>query len=101
MNQVFEQSTSCETWSARYEQLRAGWIEQEIGWGQALFIRQGMAAWMKAWAAAAPAAPEARAVCAAGESAASQPVAMSGELRRQLTRELANLILHRQQEVLA
>ena len=45
---------SREVWSARYEQLRAGWFVHELTWGQGLFVRQGMAAWMKAWPAAEP-----------------------------------------------
>jgi hypothetical protein len=97
--QVFDQGTSSEAWSARYEQLRTNWFHQEIGWGQSLFIRQGMAAWMKAWHAEASSATRAESV--ACESVSSPAVGMSGGLQRQLTRELANLILHRRQEVVA
>jgi hypothetical protein len=100
--QVHGQDTSAEAWSARYEQLRANWLNQEIGWGQSLFIRQGMAAWMKAWPARISSATRAEDVASESVAAPAAPAAvMSGGLRRQLARELANLILHRQQEVLA
>lgn len=96
---MHDQDTSAEAWSARYEKLRTNWLNQEIGWGQSLFIRQGMAAWMKAWPARISSATRAEDV--ASESVAAPAAVMSGGLRRQLARELANLILHRQQEVLA
>lgn len=100
MKQVLDSMASREAWSARYEHLRAGWLVQELAWGQALFIRQGMAAWMEAWSAAEPAewAPWCGSVV---PELAPQPVALGGGLQRQLTRELANLILHCQQEVSA
>jgi hypothetical protein len=91
--------THPEAWRARYEQLRIDWLNQEIGWGQSLFIRQGMAAWMKAWPAEASSAT--RVESPACESVTSPTVVISGGLQRQLTRELATLILRRQQEVVA
>lgn len=101
MKQVLDSNTLRETWPARYEQLRAGWFVHELTWGQALFIRQGMAAWMIAWSAAEPSEPATRPESIVPDSDSSQPIAMGGELQRQLARELANLILHHQQEVLA
>jgi hypothetical protein len=98
---MLDSGTSREAWSARYEQLRAGWFVHELTWGQALFVRQGMAAWMRAWSAAEPSESATRPGSIVPESASSQAVAMGGELQLQLARELANLILHRQQEVLA
>jgi hypothetical protein len=91
---------SREGWSARYEQLRAGWLAHELTWGQALFIRQGMAAWMRAWPVEEPSkAPVPLASTrAAGDCLPS--VAMGGELQRHLARELAALILHRPQEII-
>jgi hypothetical protein len=97
---MVDPGTSCEAWSARYEQLRANWFDQQTGWGQTLFIRQGMAAWIRAWSAATPPGSMVSGECVASQST-SQSAAIHGELQHQLTRELANLILHRQQEVLA
>lgn len=95
-----EQSTSREAWSARYEQLRTGWFAQEIGWGQALFMHQGMTAWMKAWSTATGSESKTRADGLASERT-SQAVVIHGEQQHQLTRAWVTLILHRQQEVLA
>ena len=101
MKQVLDSGTSREAWSARYEQLRCGWLAHELTWGQTLFVRQGMAAWMKAWSAAEPSESATRPDSILPESDSSQPVALGGQLQRQLARELANLILHHQQEALA
>lgn len=98
MKQAWNSGALPETWSARYEQLRAGWLAHELTWGQALFIRQGMTAWMKAWPTAVPSEAT---IPLVAESDALPSVAMGGELQRQLARELAYLILHRQQEVVA
>lgn len=100
MKQALEPTASRETWSVRYERLRAGWLVQELAWGQALFVRQGMAAWMEAWSAVEPAEQAPRFGPVAAELV-PQGVALGGALRRQLTREFANLILHCQQEVSA
>jgi hypothetical protein len=96
---MHNQGTSPEAWCARYEQLRSDWLNQEIGWGQSLFMRQGMTAWMKAWPAETSSVTRAESI--ACKSVTLPAVVMSGGLQRQLTRELANLILHRQQEVVA
>ena len=101
MKQVLDTDASRQAWSARYEQLRADWFAQELTWGAALFIHQGMAAWMKAWSAAEPSVSTTQISSVVPESEPSQLVAMRGELQRQLAREVASLILHRQQEVLA
>jgi hypothetical protein len=97
---VVDSGTSRETWSARYERLRAGWCAHELNWGQALFVRQGMAAWMKAWPAIEPPESAMQPDSSGLEPEASSLITLSGELQRHLARELANLILHRQQEVL-
>lgn len=103
MKQVLDldSDASRQAWSARYEQLRANWFAQELGWGAALFIHQGMAAWMKAWSVAEPSVPATQSGPVVSESEPSQPVALGGALQQQLAREVANLILHRQQEILA
>jgi len=101
MNQVRDSSASREAWSARYEQLRAGWLSHELTWGQALLIRQGMAAWVKAWSEAEPSRTPAQSASTLAEPHSSPSVFMGGELQRQLACELAQLILHHQQEILA
>ncbi len=62
-----------------------------------MFIRQGLVAWMKAWSLTNPvstsAAPE------KADLASPQSVEIEGDLRRQLTRELVNIIQHQQAEV--
>lgn len=98
---VLESEGSREAWSARYEQLRRGWLACELTWGQALFVRQGMAAWMKVWSLAEPCESVTRSDSTVLESNTLEPIAIGGELQRQLARELANLILHRQQEAVA
>jgi hypothetical protein len=58
-----------------------------------------MAAWMKAWPAEdLPQAPLPDSQVTGSDYLPA--VAMGGELQRQLARELAHLILHRQEEVL-
>jgi hypothetical protein len=96
---MINSGASREAWTARYEQLRAGWLAQELTWGQALFVRQGTAAWMKAWSAAEPPNSARQFDSTVPEADPPQPAAMGGELQRQLARELTNLILHCQQEV--
>jgi hypothetical protein len=100
MKQAFDSTASREVWSARYEHLRAGWLAQELAWGQALFIRRGMVAWTEAWSAAEPIDWSPRPGPVVPELV-PQGVALGGRLQRQLTRELVNLILHCQQEVSA
>lgn len=100
MKPLLSSTTSREVWSVRYEQLRAGWLAHELTWGQALFLRQGMAAWMRAWPAEElPKAPLSDSKQAVSDGLPS--VAMDGELQRQLAREIAHLILHHPQEVMA
>jgi len=76
-------------WNDRYESLRAAWMTGTAGWGQALFLRQGSVAWMKAW----PAEDVAWA-CDFEAQQASDAVELTGELERQVTSELARIILH-------
>ena len=99
MNRRIDPGFSRETWSARYEQLRTRWIHQESSWGQALFLRQGLVAWMTAWPLEPPSqTPQEDERL---ETISSQPMmAISSEWQRQLTRELAHLMFHCQQEVL-
>ena len=36
-----------QEWIPRYEQLRQTWLETLRGWGQSVFIRSGMIAWLR------------------------------------------------------
>jgi len=87
----------CQEWITRYEQLRQTWLETLRGWGQSVFIRSGMIAWLKYCLPAV--FTEAWSSGGASESRSPRPITVSGDLQRQLTCELTNLILHRQQEV--
>ena len=64
-------------------------MARTAGWGQALFLRQDLVAWMKAWPVenvARTSDSHAREVINPGE--------LTGELKRQVTGELVNIILH-------
>ena len=97
MMQSVPSISSPDVWRARYEQLRAGWLAREVTWGQALFIQQGMASWMKAW----PAEVQPSVFTRTESPAPASTSVVRGDLQRQLTRELANLIVNRQQEIVA
>jgi hypothetical protein len=76
-------------WNDRYESLRAAWTAGTAKWGQALFLRQGLVAWMKTWPledVVRP--PDGRA------QEAIDPGEWSGELERQVTDELVSIVLH-------
>jgi len=76
-------------WNDRYESLRAAWMARTAGWGQALFLRQGLVAWMKAW----PVENVAR-TCDSHAPKGISPGELTDELERQVTGELVNMILH-------
>ena len=76
-------------WNDRYESLRAAWMARTAGWGQALFLRQGSVAWMKAW----PVEDVARA-CHFPAQELIDSGELTGELERQVTGELVNIFLH-------
>jgi len=76
-------------WNDRYESLRAAWMARTAGWGQALFLRQGSVAWMKAW----PVEDVARS-CHCPAQQRIDPGKLTGELERQVTGELVNIFLH-------
>jgi hypothetical protein len=75
-------------WNDRYESLRAAWMADTTGWGQALFVRQGSVAWMKAWPV------DVAGACDSDAQEAIDPGELGGELERQVTGELARIILH-------
>jgi hypothetical protein len=76
-------------WNDRYESLRAAWVARTAGWGQALFLRQGSVAWMKAWPVEDVARP-----CDSPAQELIDPGELTGELERQVTGELVNIFLH-------
>ena len=76
-------------WNDRYESLRAAWISRTAGWGQALFLRQGSVAWMKAW----PVEDVARA-CDSAAQEVIDPGELTNEIEREVTGELVNIFLH-------
>jgi hypothetical protein len=90
-------AASPDEWTSRYEDLRRRVLEEAgrlpRGPGVAVFVRQGLAAWMQAWPEefsghAAPPATHERARLPAG-------------LYADVTQLLVDMILHRRQETLA
>lgn len=80
-------------WNDRYESLRAAWMARTAGWGQALFLRQGSVAWMKAW----PLEDVAR-TCDSPAQEVIDPGGLTGELEQQITGQLVNMFLHQQHD---
>ena len=76
-------------WNDRYESLRAAWAAHAAGWGQALFLRQGSVAWMKAW----PVEGGVRA-CDSHAQEVIDPGELTSELEREVTGELVNIFFH-------
>ena len=79
--------------TAQYEQLRDDALNRSAhGFGLALFLQQGMTAWMRAWSecANAPQTPPAAAVPLA--------VPLPAAVRAQLTLILASMLTHPLQE---
>ena len=77
-------------WNDRYESLRAAWLARSAGWGQALFLQQGLVAWMQAW-------PLEHGPLPAPLSESRKEIAdyqFTDDLERQVTGELVNIILH-------
>jgi hypothetical protein len=76
-------------WNDRYESLRAAWTVRAAGWGQALFLQQGSVAWMKAWPA-----EEVAGACGSHSQEVIDAGELTGELERQITGQLVNILLH-------
>jgi hypothetical protein len=76
-------------WNDRYESLRAAWAAGTAGWGQALFLRQGLVAWMKTWPLEDAGRPRDRRT-----QEAIDPGEPSGEFERQVTGALVSIVLH-------
>jgi hypothetical protein len=100
---VANTARSTEPWPTRYEDLRRQVLEEGSapgcgGWGRALLIRHGMAAWMKAW-------PQRATVIPPGPNGPPTPIlsepSIPALLRPQATHILVAMILATRQEVLA
>jgi hypothetical protein len=91
VNEMLLQSAAAENWTACYEQLRQGVLGQATGGGFGLivFLRQGMAAWMRACAVPLAAAPTGASVPPL-DAVSSLP----GDVRSQAAVILAGILLH-------
>jgi hypothetical protein len=87
-------------WTTRYEDLRRRAHEEGGGtdgaWGLALFLRQGMRAWMQAWPApvTAEAADPSPAIQVVSPISPSMLPSSSGALPADLTRQLVPVLAH-------
>lgn len=88
-------------WTVRYEQLRGQALEQgcgERGWGLTLFLRRGLAAWMRAWPqTSSPKRPREPAT----REEPQEKMHLSTELRDEVVSVWVNMVLHKQEEVSA
>ena len=90
------------TWTTRYEDLRR-WAHESGGtdgaWGLALFLRQGLVAWLQAWPVTPPTTLPSPAALAASPAPPaviqSSSVTLPANLTRQLVPVLASMILAR------
>ena len=94
-------------WAGCYERLRQQRLDHGAvagGWGLALLIHRGLAAWMRACSVMAAAPSEGRGPAGALPSLANeparQPPAVSPGVACQVTHVLAQMILQTRQEVL-
>lgn len=88
-------------WTARYEDLRREALSGCSSggyWGLTLFMRQGLAAWMRAW-------PPCTETGRLSKPPLQQPIinlpSLPSNLRAQITTVLVNMVLGVQQEVFA
>jgi hypothetical protein len=92
-------------WAARYEVLRQQTLDcgqAAAGWGLALLIHRGVAAWMNACSAATAEPPQAQPAAtitssSTNESTAQSPAILPG-LARQVAHILAQMIFETRQE---
>jgi len=86
----------------RYEHLREQVLNpsaaQHSKWGLLLFLQRGLVAWMRAWPQTS--APEPRREKATPEEP-EQRMRFSAELRDEVVSVLVNMVLRKQEEVLA
>jgi hypothetical protein len=94
-------------WAGRYEVLRQQTLDHgqaAAGWGLALLIHRGVAAWMRACSVMVPQSSQARPTATStssrvSESARQTPAVVSG-VACQVAQVLAQMILETRQEVL-
>ena len=86
---------------ARYEDLRRTALDGAWSaggaWGLAMFMRQGLAAWMHAWPRQTGDEPLARQHTSSTVASSALPTSVSG----QLVKVLANMVFTARQEVVA
>jgi hypothetical protein len=85
-----------EKWATRYEELRRQVLEEPEGggWGRALLLCRGLAAWMQAWPIDDSAGQEADKPAEPSAAATTLPAGLSGEI----TQVLVNMILDQAKE---
>jgi hypothetical protein len=93
-------------WAGRYELLRQQTLDRgpaAAGWGLALLIHRGVAAWLRACSAMATASSPARRTAEIPSSfmveSARQPLSVAPEVSGQVAHVLARMILETRQEV--
>jgi hypothetical protein len=88
-----------EKWTTRYEELRRQiLLEPEGGgWGRALLLRRGLAAWMQAWPSDEETGQEATKSAEPSASATALPADLHGGI----TRILVNMILDQTKELVS
>ena len=101
------QPSSEVDWAGRYELLRQQALERgqdAAGWGLALLIHRGVAAWMRACSVITAESSQARRTAEVPSSfadeSARQPLSVLPEMSGQVAHVLAEMILETQQEVL-
>jgi len=94
-------------WAGRYEGLRQQTLDHGAatsGWGLALLVHRGVAAWMRACSAMPAESSEARRTAAIPSSLAEestrQPLPRLPEMNSQVAQVLAQMVLETRQEVL-
>ena len=94
---MLQSSASCDDWTGRYEDLRRRVLEETgplpQGAGIAVFVRQGLAAWMQAWTEH----DSGPIPCPATQEPARLPAGLYAEV----TQLLVDMVFHRRQETLA
>lgn len=96
MNPLAEIGQGVLIWTTRYEDLRDDWMKGRVGWGQALFVRKGMATWIRAW-------PNDPPNCEVRDSpeGGCGVLEIDGSLKQELTIRMVSMILDRTQEAAA
>jgi hypothetical protein len=94
-----------EVWTARYEDLRRQVVEEHRGLGQggglALFVRQGLVAWMQAWPEQVGPWPPCAESGDCGQMSPVEPIRLCTSLRHQLARVLVTMVLNHQETPIA